>query len=71
MKKNLFYFIILWSCISGMAYDFEVDGITFEVGGRRKDKRQIEGLERAYIVKDDVEFVYRNEIPLWHFGFVY
>ena len=51
--------------------DFEVDGITFEVGGRRKDKRQIEGLERAYIVKDDVEFVYRNEIPLWHFGFVY
>ena len=51
--------------------DFEVDSITFEVGGRRKGKRQIEGLERAYIVKDDVEFVYRNEIPLWHFGFVY
>jgi hypothetical protein len=51
--------------------DFEVDGVTFEVWGHRKGKRQIEGLERAYVVKDDVEFVYRNEIPLWHFGFVY
>ena len=31
MKKILFYFIILWSCISGMAYDFEVDGIYYTI----------------------------------------
>jgi len=51
--------------------DFEIDNMTFEVGGKRKGKKQIEGLPDAYIVKDDVEYKYRNEIPLWHFGFLY
>ncbi len=51
--------------------DFETDGITFEVGGKNKGKKQIEGLKDAYIVKDDTEYKYMNEIPLWHFGFIY
>lgn len=51
--------------------DFVVNGCTFEIGGKGKGQRQIEGLTEAYIVKDDIEFGYGNIIPLWHFGLTY
>lgn len=51
--------------------DFEIDGITFEVGGKSKKGRQIKALENAYIVKDNVEYAVGNSIPIWMFGFVY
>jgi hypothetical protein len=53
--------------------DFEVDGYTFEVGGHNKGKGQIESVPegKGFVVKDDEEYAYRNEIPLWMFGFVY
>lgn len=51
--------------------DFIIDGKTFEVGGRGKGQKQIEGISEAYIVKDDIEFGYGNIIPLWHFGLTY
>lgn len=51
--------------------DFEIDGLTFEIGGKSKSKKQIEGLDNAYIVKDDIEFGAGNVIPLWHFGMTY
>lgn len=53
--------------------DFEVDGYTFEVGGRNKTRKQIAALplEKSFVVKDDVEYVYQNSIPLWMFGFIY
>lgn len=51
--------------------DFQIDGITFEIGGPNKGQKQIQGMENAYIVKDEIEYGYRNIIPLWHFGFNY
>ena len=51
--------------------DFEIEGKTFEVGGRKKGKKQIAGIQDGYIVKDDIEYVYDNQIPLWMFGFLY
>lgn len=51
--------------------DFEIDGRTFEVGGKNKTQRQIKQAEEGYVVKDDIEYVYQNTIPLWMFGFVY
>ena len=51
--------------------DFEIDGLTFEVGGRNKKKAQIKNAVEGYIVKDDMEYAYQNEIPLWMFGFIY
>ena len=51
--------------------DFEIDGYTFEVGGSGKQQKQIQDIEKAYIVKDDIEYGYNNIIPLWHFGFNY
>ena len=51
--------------------DFVVDGHTFETGGQNKKRKQIAGLNDAYIVKDDIEYAYQNTIPLWAFGFNY
>lgn len=51
--------------------DFQVDGCTFEIGGRNKGNAQIQGLDKAYIVKNDIEYGFGNTIPLWHFGFLY
>ena len=53
--------------------DFEVDGLTFEIGGKNKGKKQLATLpsDKAYVVKDDTEYVFQNSIPLWMFGFVY
>ncbi len=51
--------------------DFEINGMTFEIGGRKKGQKQISGLDKAYIVKDDIEYGYGNVIPLWTFGLNY
>ena len=51
--------------------DFEINNMTFEVGGRNKGKKQIESVTNGYIVKDGIEYAYENQIPLWMFGFLY
>lgn len=57
---------------SGTQADFTIDGrLTFEVGGRSKDGRQIGTAENAFIAADDEEYVLGNKIPLWLFGFLY
>lgn len=51
--------------------DFQVNEYTFEVGGRKKGNSQIQELNKAFIVKDDIEYGFGNTIPLWQFGFLY
>ena len=51
--------------------DFEINGKTFEIGGRKKGQKHIENAEEGYIVKDDIESGYANVIPLWAFGLNY
>ena len=52
--------------------DFLIDDrYTFEIGGKNKTKKQIANIENAFVVKDDIEIGYKNEIPLWLFGFMY
>jgi len=51
--------------------DFIIGKSVFEVGGKSKTHKQIEGLKEAFIVKDDIEFGYQNTLPLWTFGFNY
>ncbi len=51
--------------------DFEIDGITFEVGGRNKKGRQLKDADKGYIVKDKVEYAAGKSIPIWMFGFIY
>lgn len=57
--------------ISSKESDFKISYRTFEVGGAKKGKKQIENLKYGFIVKDDIEFGHGNVIPLWHFGFNY
>jgi predicted AAA+ superfamily ATPase len=57
--------------ITSSVSDFKIDGYTFEVGGRKKGQKQIEGIDNAFVVKDDIEYGHGNVIPLWTFGFNY
>ena len=56
---------------SSSVADFKIGERTFEVGGRNKKQKQIRDVEQAFVVKDDIEYGYRNTIPLWAFGLVY
>jgi hypothetical protein len=51
--------------------DFEIDGITFEVGGKNKKGGQIKEAEVGYLVKDNLEYASGHSIPIWMFGFLY
>ena len=51
--------------------DFLVDGMTFEIGGRKKGQKQLSEIDNAYVVKDDIETGFANVIPLWAFGLLY
>jgi predicted AAA+ superfamily ATPase len=51
--------------------DFNINNLTFEVGGKSKTQKQIEGLKNAFVVKDDIEYGYQNVLPLWAFGLNY
>lgn len=57
--------------IASRTADFQIGEISFEVGGRNKSSRQLKGLEKAYIVKDDLEVGAGNQLPLWTFGMTY
>lgn len=51
--------------------DFEIDGITFEVGGKNKKGTQIKDAEVGYLVKDNLEYASGHSVPIWMFGFLY
>lgn len=52
--------------------DFVIDKThTFEIGGKNKSKKQIVGLENAFLAKDRIEIGFGNVIPVWLFGFMY
>lgn len=57
--------------IASPVSDFLIDDMTFEVGGKNKKQKQIQGIEKAYVVKDDIEAGYMNVIPLWQLGLSY
>ncbi len=52
--------------------DFIVDNkYVFEIGGKNKTQKQIENLQNAFIVKDNIEIGVLNIIPLWMIGMLY
>ncbi len=57
--------------ISSRNADFIVNNYTFEVGGKNKQQKQIEKDGKSFVVKDNIEFGYKNIIPLWTFGMNY
>jgi len=59
------------SVVSSAVADFKIDKYTFEVGGKNKTQQQIKNTPNAFIVKDTIEYGYKNIVPLWAFGLNY
>ena len=51
--------------------DLLVDGYTFEIGGKNKDRKQIKNIKKSYLVLDDIIVADKGKIPLYLFGFFY
>jgi len=52
--------------------DFFIDDqLTFEIGGKGKSKKQLNGIENSFFAMDDMEAGIENKIPLWMFGLLY
>ncbi len=70
IRETFFYnqMRVTTDVVSSRISDFEIDGKTFEVGGKKKGKKQISEAAEGYVVKDDIEFGSSNTIPLWMFG---
>lgn len=62
---------VAYDVISSRISDFEINGKTFEVGGKKKSKKQLSTAKEGYVVRDDIEYGSGNIIPLWAFGLLY
>ena len=73
LRETFFYALtrVTHTPLSSLRSDFTIDKYTFEVGGKNKGKKQISGMQDAYIVKDDIEIAGLHTIPLWTFGMMY
>jgi len=50
--------------------DISCDGYTFEIGGKGKSSEQLKGVDKGYLIKDDVLVGDRKSLPLYLFGFL-
>ena len=52
--------------------DFLIDEkYILEVGGASKNRKQIAGLDHAFVISDDLDFAIGNKIPIWLLGLLY
>jgi predicted AAA+ superfamily ATPase len=51
--------------------DFQIDGLTIEVGGKSKDTSQVKHLDNFLIAADNIETGSANKVPIWLLGFLY
>ncbi|MEN0051764.1 MAG: ATP-binding protein, partial [Bacteroidota bacterium] len=49
----------------------ENEGITIEIGGKDKSKKQIQNIANSYVFADDIEVGFGDKIPLYLLGFLY
>ncbi|MCC7148919.1 MAG: ATP-binding protein [Saprospiraceae bacterium] len=57
--------------VSSPIADFRVGNMDFEVGGMRKNSKQLINAQKGFVAKDNIESGYLNTIPLWQFGMMY
>lgn len=57
--------------VSSRESDFRIGDVTFEIGGRNKTRSQLKNVAKGIVVKDDIEFGFRDTVPLWMFGLMY
>ena len=52
--------------------DFFVDDkYIFEIGGKGKSSKQLEGIDHSFVAMGDIEAGVGTKIPLWIFGMFY
>lgn len=51
--------------------DFQVDKYLFDLEGMDITQREVADEKGLYFVKDDIEYGYKNVVPLWQLGFNY
>ena len=73
LRETIFFawLRVVYSVTYSPVSDFMVNGLTFEVGGKRKGGKQLAEVKNGYVVKDDIEYAAPGVVPLWMFGFLY
>ena len=72
--RETFFFSLMKTThdvLSSTISDFQIEDMTFEVGGSGKGQSQLRDAAKGYVVKDDITTGLGNIIPLWHFGLLY
>ncbi len=73
LRETFFYnqMRVMNRVIASRESDFVIGDYTFEIGGRKKGKKQIEHIPNGMVVRDEIEYGHGRVIPLWHFGLNY
>ena len=73
VRETFFYnqLQVTQDVIASRVSDFCVGEYTFEVGGKKKGKKQISEIQNGYVVRDEIEYAAQQIIPLWAFGLMY
>lgn len=73
VRETFFYsqLHVTHDVIASRVSDFCVGDYTFEVGGKKKGKKQIADVPNGYVVRDEIEYATQHIIPLWMFGLLY
>ena len=73
VRETFFYnqLQVTQDVIASRVSDFCVREYTFEVGGKKKGKKQISEVQNGYVVRDEIEYAAGQIIPLWAFGLMY
>lgn len=73
IRETFFYSLtrVTHTPLASRISDFTIGDYTFEIGGKNKGHRQIQGLSNAFVVKDDIETAGMTTLPLWTFGMMY
>lgn len=76
MERELFFAQSLQNAEIDLFYskqaDYRTREVIFEIGGKNKTRQQLKDLpEPSFLVKDDILYSLKGEIPLLLFGFLY
>lgn len=73
VRETFFYnqLQVTQDVIASRVSDFCVGEYTFEVGGKKKGKKQISEVQNGFVVRDEIEYAAQQIIPLWAFGLMY
>lgn len=73
VRETFFYnqLNVTHDVIASRVSDFCIGDYTFEVGGKKKGKKQLFDVPNGYVVRDEIEYATQQIIPLWMFGLLY